>query len=77
MIDLNGFDVGFTWLADETHFYVNGFVNKQSCGIGGTQNHFLSDVKLLHSSKVTAWTTTSSKRIIGPFFKHGTINTEG
>ena len=64
------------WFAVEAYFHLIVFMNEQNWQDWGTKNPFSSEVKPLHSSKVTVWAAIRSKGIIGRFFKHGTVNTD-
>ncbi|GBM23650.1 hypothetical protein AVEN_117398-1 [Araneus ventricosus] len=76
MIDNEGFDVGCIWFADEAHFHLNGFVNKQNGRFWGSENPHLCEETPLHSPKVTAWVAVCSRGITGPFFMRETISSE-
>ncbi|GBM33404.1 hypothetical protein AVEN_187204-1 [Araneus ventricosus] len=76
MTDNEGFDVGCIWFTDESHFHLNGFVNKQNWRFLGSENPHLCEEKPLHSPKVTAWVAVCSRGIIGPFFMRETISSE-
>ena len=76
MIDQEGFDPGCIWFTDESHFYVNGFVNKQNWRFWGSENPHLCEAKALYSPKVTVWAAISSKGIIGPFFFRETVTSQ-
>ena len=54
--------------ADEAHFDLGRYVNKQHCHIWGTENPHADIEKPTHTKRVTAWYEFWSKGIIGPFF---------
>ncbi|CAK9827661.1 hypothetical protein ANTRET_LOCUS5336 [Anthophora retusa] len=64
-------DVDFsnkTIFSDETHFHLDGFVNRQNCRIWCSENPRESVGKQMHSQRVTAWSGFWAGGIIGPFF---------
>ena len=76
MIDQEGFDPGSIFFTDESHFYVNGFVNKKNWRFWESENPHLCKAKALYSIKVTVWVAISSKDIIGPFFFRETVTSQ-
>ena len=54
--------------SDETHFWLNGYVNKQNDRFWGTENSNNSISKSLRPEKVTLWATLSVKGIYLYFF---------
>ncbi len=56
------------WFTDESHFYLNGFVNKQNMRIWGTEKPDAVVEIPAHAEYVTVWTAISSQGIIGPYF---------
>ena len=56
--------------SDETHFHLNGHVNKQNCRYWSprTRNPRLKHQKSSHCPRVTVWCALSTHEIIGPFF---------
>ena len=55
-------------MADESHFHLNGFVNKQNFGYRGVENPRILNEKELHPQRVTVWCACMCDRIIGPNF---------
>ena len=69
--DLVNGDPGFLQtliMSDETHFHLNGFVNKQNCRIWGTENPQVIQQHQLHPVKCTVWCGVTANEIIGPYF---------
>jgi len=56
------------WFSDDAHFHLNGHVNKQNCRYWSATNSKRKHQKPLRSPKVTVWTATSTRVIIGPYF---------
>ena len=54
--------------SDESHFHINGHVNKQNCRYWVAENPRAKHQKPLHSPKVTVWAAMSAHGIIGPHF---------
>ena len=54
--------------ADEAHFDVGGYVNKQNYRIWGTENPHSYIEKSTYPKRVTVWCEFLSQDIIGPFF---------
>ena len=54
--------------ADEAHFDLGGYVNKQNYPIWDTENPHAYIEKLTHSKRVTVWCGFWSRVLIGPFF---------
>ncbi|GBN06407.1 hypothetical protein AVEN_139759-1 [Araneus ventricosus] len=74
LVDESDIDVGSIWFSDEAYFNLDGFVNKQNWRIWGTENPHVAVLSSQYSPKV--WAASSSKGIIGPFFREQTINAE-
>jgi|UniRef100_A0A2S2PZ44 hypothetical protein len=55
-------------LTDETHFYLDGFVNKQNCRYWAAENPRELHQRPLHSQKVTMWYGISQFGIIGHYY---------
>ncbi|GFW87608.1 DUF4817 domain-containing protein [Trichonephila clavipes] len=53
---------------DEAHFWLNGYVNKQSCRIWSEANPQVYVEAPLHPEKLTVWCTLWAGGIIGPYF---------
>jgi len=69
------------WFSDESHFSLDGYVNKKNTVFWGSEPPTHVIEKPLHSEKCTVWMAISCQGIIGPFFfeEHGrttTVNTE-
>jgi hypothetical protein len=56
------------WFSDETHFYLNGIVNKRHSQYWGSEKPNLHLEKPVHGEKITVWAAMSSKGIIRSFF---------
>ncbi|GFV99955.1 uncharacterized protein TNCV_3567461 [Trichonephila clavipes] len=54
--------------SDETHFWLNGYVNKQNCSIWIEANPQVYVETLLHPEKLTVWCALWAGGIIGPYF---------
>ncbi|GFV20094.1 transposable element Tcb2 transposase [Trichonephila clavipes] len=54
--------------SDETHFWLNGYVNKQNCRIWSEANPQVYVETPLHSEKLTVWCALGAGGIIGPYF---------
>lgn len=57
-----------TWFSDESHFYLNGSVNKQNMRFWSSSKPDFYEEKPLHSPKVTVWAAISSDGVVGPYF---------
>ena len=55
-------------MSDESHFRLNGCVNKQNCRIWATENPKLTRAIPAHSPKTTVWCGMTSTKILGPYF---------
>ena len=72
--------LSLVWGSGESHFYLNGVVNKVGCLFYGSEKSDKVLQNPLHSAKVTVWATIIGP--FGPFFfesvegKAQTINTE-
>lgn len=55
-------------MSDESHFHMNGFVNKQNCRIWGSANPRAVYQRKMHSMKCTVWCGVTYEKIIGPYF---------
>ncbi|GFY01642.1 transposable element Tc3 transposase [Trichonephila clavipes] len=53
---------------DETHFWLNGYVNKQNCSIWSEANPQVYVETPLHPEKLTVWYALWASGIIGPYF---------
>ena len=60
--------LGRIWFSDESHFHLDGHVNKQNCRFWGSQKPDEVLECPLHSAKVTVWCAMSSQGLIEPFF---------
>ncbi|GFT58875.1 transposable element Tc3 transposase [Trichonephila clavipes] len=54
--------------SDEAHFWLNGYVNKQNCGIWSKANPQVYVETPLHPEKLTVWCALWAGGIIGPYF---------
>ncbi|GFX20493.1 uncharacterized protein TNCV_3488501 [Trichonephila clavipes] len=54
--------------SDEAHFWLNGYVNKQNCGIWSEANPQVYVETPLHKEKLTVWCALWAGGIIGPYF---------
>ncbi|GFW73342.1 uncharacterized protein TNCV_2800061 [Trichonephila clavipes] len=54
--------------SDETHFWLNGYVNKQNCRIWSEANPQVYVETPLHPEKLTVWCALWVGGIIGPYF---------
>ncbi|GFW53270.1 histone-lysine N-methyltransferase SETMAR [Trichonephila clavipes] len=54
--------------ADEAHFWLNGYVNKQNCHIWSEANPQVYVETPLHPEKLTVWCALWAGGIIGPYF---------
>ncbi|GFV96506.1 transposable element Tc3 transposase [Trichonephila clavipes] len=54
--------------SDEAHFWLNGYVNKQSCRIWSEVNLQVYVETPLHPEKLTVWCAVWAGGIIGPYF---------
>ncbi len=66
--------------SDESHFWLNGFVNKQNMRYwSGNNPHVLHETQL-HPEKITVWCGLHAGGVIGPYFfvddenRHVTVN---
>ena len=64
----NAYFLSHLIMSDETHFYLNGFVNKQNARFWGSDNPRNTIQHRLHSPKCTVWCGIMTERIIGPYF---------
>ena len=53
---------------DESHFTLNGSVNKQNCRFYATENPQLIEEQSLCDQKVTVWCGVCADMVIGPYF---------
>jgi len=56
------------WFSDESHFYLNGYMNSKKVVYWGFQKPDEVIEKNRHVQKVTAWVAMSYQGIIGPFW---------
>ena len=71
MQELSRNDPNFTdklIFSDEAHFHLSGFLNKQNCRIGGSENPRSIHQRELHSIKCTLWCGVTKDENIGPYF---------
>ncbi|GFW24777.1 uncharacterized protein TNCV_1960441 [Trichonephila clavipes] len=54
--------------SDETHFWLNGYINKQKCRIWSEANPQVYVETPLHPEKLTVWCAFWAGGIIGPYF---------
>ena len=55
-------------MTDETHFLLNGFVNKQNFRYRVVENPRILNEKKLHPQRVSVWCAIMCDRIVGPYF---------
>lgn len=55
-------------MSDETHFDLNGVINKQNTRFWGTDNPQNIHERPLHPERVTVWCGITAERVIGPYF---------
>jgi hypothetical protein len=63
-----------TWFPDETHFHLDGYINKKNVQFWASENPRLIIANPLHPEKVTAWCALFSIGVFSPIFING-INT--
>ncbi|GFX00683.1 uncharacterized protein TNCV_2236901 [Trichonephila clavipes] len=63
-------EVKLSEMSDETHFWLNGYVNKQNCRIWSKANPQVYVETPLHPEKLTVWGALWAGGIIGPYFKN-------
>ncbi|GFT96332.1 uncharacterized protein TNCV_2081871 [Trichonephila clavipes] len=56
------------FFSDEAHFWLNGYVNKQTCRIWSEANPQVYVETPLHPEKLTVWSALWAGGIIGPYF---------
>lgn len=54
--------------SDESHFHLNGFVNKQNCRIWATENPRAYQEVSSYPQRVSVWCGFWSQGVIGPYF---------
>ncbi|KAK3868152.1 hypothetical protein Pcinc_026438 [Petrolisthes cinctipes] len=52
-------------MTDEAHFHLNGFINKQNCRFGGSENPRSVHQRELHPVKCTVWCGLTARTITG------------
>ncbi|GFS61659.1 uncharacterized protein TNIN_273331 [Trichonephila inaurata madagascariensis] len=55
-------------MSDETHFYLNGYDNKQNCRFWSSKNPRATHQPQLNPSKCTVWIGVMANRVIGSYF---------
>lgn len=65
-----------TWFTDESHFWLDGYVNKQNYRIWGTENPRAFETASTSRTRVTVWCAVSAVGLIGPFFFDGNVNSD-
>jgi hypothetical protein len=71
MLEINSVNSSFIdniWFTDESHFYIDGYINKQNWRIWGSEKPEVFVEKTAHPKYVTVWCALSSKGLIGPYF---------
>ena len=53
---------------DEAHFHLNGFINKQTCRIWGSENPHATAQRQLPPQKCTVWCGVMVNEVIEPYF---------
>ncbi len=56
------------WFSDESHFYLDGHINKQNMRIWGSEKPEKIIEKSSHPQYVTVWCAISAQGLIGPYF---------
>lgn len=75
-IERGKLDTNKIWFSDESHFWLNGFVNKQNYRFWGTENPRIFETTSMKPERITVWCAMSAKGIIGPFFFDENVNSE-
>ena len=57
-----------TSFSDESHIYLNGYINRQTTRFLGFERPDVVVQKPLHSARVTIWCAVSGHGILGPYF---------
>lgn len=67
-IESNRIDPKNIWFTDESHFWLDGYVNRQNYRHWGSEQPHIAVVRPLHPQRITVWCAISHGGIIGPFF---------
>lgn len=62
------------FFTDEAWFHLSGYVNSQNTRIWSTENPHVFHETPLHCLKIGVWCAVSRRRIVGPIFYEGTVN---
>lgn len=74
-VNENGQDVfDRVYFSDEAWFHLSGYVNSQNNRYWSSENPNQFEETSLHPQKIGVWCAMSRKKIIGPIFFSGTIN---
>jgi hypothetical protein len=65
-----------TWYSDETHFHMDGVVNKQNMQFWASENPRVIHEKVHHAPRITVWVAISSHGLLGPIFFHQRVNSK-
>lgn len=69
-------DPQLMFMSDEAWFHLSGHVNSQNVRMWSTENpHIVQEVPL-HPIKIGVWCAVSARRIIGPVFFEGRVNSD-
>lgn len=75
-IEANRIDPKHIWFSDESHFWLDGYVNRQNYRHWGSEQPHLAVVRPLHPERITVWCAICYDGIIGPFFIRENITAE-
>lgn len=63
--------------SDEATFTLNGYVNRHNCRYWASENpHWMVESHTQHPEKVNVWAGIFGRKVIGPFFINGNLNSE-
>jgi hypothetical protein len=65
------------WFSDETHFHLDGAVNKQIVRFWASENPRVIHEKMHYAPRITVWVSNSSHGLLGPIFFKETASSEG
>lgn len=73
LIDAGQLNPHKIWFSDESHFDLEGYINKQNDRTWGRDNPRELQTKKAHPSRVTVWCAISAYGIIGPYYFNSTV----